>query len=233
MPRIPPDHVFLHIKDLVDQGSACDSDHPDDIALYQLFAVQTCSLPAVEQAVSLYLDDEARHALNAAILCKATDAQLMEAFEISVLVLTTYRRTFFDRGVFSNVFEIKRFIEQLQGTIDNYHFNLYDKAYQTGPDYVLNRFRVGARPAPDVRGGLQEIFSDQVLNARACRGQALTSAIAKEAKSWGEAACSTANILLRMDASATSPLDELHMLLITKNHSLQPGDLPQPGPMLH
>jgi hypothetical protein len=233
MPCPQPDHVFRRVEFLVRTKAPPPEEHPDDHALYMLLEGRPCPLPTVEAALSLYVDDEARHALSAVILGKASDTQISEAFEIPSTVLVTYRRTFFDRSVFPHVFAIKHFIDTLRASIPADLASLYAHAYERGPLSVLEKYRVGTRPPPDLLAELSENFTYQILNSRAARGQPLTSALAKEALRWAEAACVTANILLRKESTRTPSVEDLRMVLLTRDHAVQVETLQVSGPLLH
>jgi len=165
-----------------------------DSALFHLIRSDDCPLPTVREAAGWYEDEGFAHLINALHLGKATNDSIGSGLDLDSLVLIPYFRLFFDRSVFRHSLDVLRYVDELE--ISDLHRGYYETAIQQGPDYLINRFRIGARPIIAPEKIIETVTNDQYDRFLLHRGKDLTSDEAKEALRWGQAAVSSANTLI-------------------------------------
>jgi len=220
MPRVPPDHRGAFVLASLDAQPPPDLQDSEERAFFCFLKNnQTVSKP-VEIAYQLYCDPEIRHVINAAILGKASDEQISEATEVSAECLPTYRRLFFDRSVFPYTPDIIRYVN----TIPSPTKDLYTTAINQGPEYLLNRFRVGTRAPIDPKKTVDSIRSDSTERFLSHRGLDITSPRAKEALRWGELALKAAAVNLNKNDDPSVSASELRFALRVVNRTMTPEE---------
>lgn len=144
---------------------------------------------AVETAYDLY-ESEARHALNALILCDANDADVVTALELEPGVYDAYQTLFFDRDHFRNVFDIRAYVGRLPDDEDVRE--VYRLALTEGAPRLLDRYRVKEAPSPSPDKVLGDVMRETHSRAFEHRGRPITGRVAQEAFKWGRAAAQNA-----------------------------------------
>lgn len=182
MPRRSPDEVGARVIDAA-QKQDDFTGSPEEVSLF--YSVKDPEsrplLPEVSEALDIYDDDDYRHILNALILAKASDREIIAGIGVPAMVLSVYRRLFFDRSVFQHDLEVHRYIKGLHVSDDVRHH--YESAAQQGPGVLIAKFVVGERPRMDPEEGLKIAYADIHSRFLEHRGHALTTAIAKAALS--------------------------------------------------
>jgi hypothetical protein len=220
MPRVAPDHRGAFVIASLSVTPPPDIKDPEERALFCFLKNnQTVSTP-VERAYELYCDSEIRHVINAAILGKASDEQISDATEVSTECLPTYRRLFFDRSTFPYTPSIIRYVNNLPEPLHT----LYMTAIQQGPEYLLNRYRVGARIPIDPKKTIDLVRSDCTERFLTHRGLDITSPVAKEALRWGEQAVRAASIDLNRESDIENLASSIKLALAAKEHTLTPQE---------
>lgn len=172
-----------------------ETDDADERHLYLCLTTGEAVSAEVEDALLLWLAEENRHVLNALILGKATDDEISLGLDMSQSVLAPYRRLFFDRSVFRNSLDVISYVRNDLSdlnAINEAWQDLYKTAIEQGPEYLINRFRVGARPDADPRRTIQVILNDATDRFITHRGQSIDSKTAKESLRWASQALSAA-----------------------------------------
>lgn len=197
MPRQPPNHRALRIAGQVARREAASHDHPFDSALYHALLNGDCPISIVEEAAQWHADDGMRHLLDALYVGKCPPKEIAAGLDLDVAVLGPYEHLFFDRTVFRHALDVMRYSQEVETPADMPVVReYYEVAVRQGPQFLINRFRIGARPVPDPKAMLDIIAHDQMDRFLSHRGQTITSDTAREAFKWGQAAVSTAGALL-------------------------------------
>lgn len=225
MLRQPPDHRGLGIiQAALVRDIECQPDaSPFESALYELVKNEAVVMVDVEEAYALYVTDDYRHALYALILAGASDDAISQALEIPPLVLPAFRFLFCDRTVFRHAMEISAYASKLE--CSDTHKKYYRTALEQGPDFLLNRLRIGKRPALDPKEALRSIAADFYDRFLTHRGQQIDSNNAKEALKWGKEAASVATVLIDKDSNkAEHALEDLKLALLTTDLTSSPKE---------
>lgn len=193
MPRQPPDHRARRINALVTEGADAPQD-PIESSYYYLLTNDDCPIPTVREAAGWYEDEGFAHLVNALQLGKAPPDLIASGLDLDPAILVPYFYLFFDRTVFRHSLDVLRYVDDLRAS--DLHRKYYDTAIQQGPEHLINRFRIGARPAVPAERIMETIANDQYDRFLSHRGQEITSEIAKEALKWGQAAVASANVLV-------------------------------------
>lgn len=197
MPRQPPNHRALKIAEQLARGEEVSHDHPFDSALFHALRTGDCPISIVEEAAQWHSDDGMRHLLDALYIGKCPAKEIAIGLDLDPAVLGPYEHLFFDRTVFRHALDVLRYSQDVEPPADMPILKeYYDVAVKQGPQFLLNRFRIGARPIPDPKAMLDTIAHDQMDRFLSHRGQTITSETAREAFKWGQAAVSTAGALL-------------------------------------
>jgi len=213
MPRRAPDSRALSVIEAIDRQTPFESADADERHLHQLLTTGETAAPEVEEAFEFWHSPETRHVLNALILAKATDEQLAAGLGFSPTVLSPYRNLFFDRSVFRNDLDCGIYVRNLQVDPDTRQH--YTTAIQQGPEFLINRFRVGTRPNVAARTVLQSVLNDSYDRFLAHRGLELDAAKTKEALRWGQQAVSTArDVIDKGTDERGNVLSELHAIFL-------------------
>lgn len=205
---------------------------PDDEIereLYLLLAGQPASNAGVRERVETAYDlfeGEARHALNALILCDAKPEEVSQALELGEGVFETYGALFFDRRHFRNVFDIRAFVKKIPQD-DADVIEVYRLAVTEGAGRLLDRYRVKEAPPPTADQVLGDMMRETHSRSFEHRGRAITSRAAQESFKWGRAAAATA---LSVKQSVTNDqvggaLSALKLALTTEDATRRPADL--------
>lgn len=213
MPRTPPDHRAQRVLSAIQSGGEFRSDDADERHLYLTLTAKEAPSPDVEEAVLMWLNEESRHVFNALLLAKASDDQICAGLDTSVTALAPYKRLFFDRGVFRNALDVIGYVKNLD-VADEVRAH-YRTAIEQGPEFLINKFRVGARPSVDPRMAIQLVLNDSTDRFVSHRGQKIDSALAKEAMRWGAQALQAAAMSIDKgsDQSANA-LSELRVIML-------------------
>jgi hypothetical protein len=153
--------------------------------------------PDVQEAYSLYEDEEARHVLNALLLFDAEPARIKNALRLGEHTLEAYCVYFFDKRVFPHVFAARRFLKDLSEQLTKEHREIYELALQEGPERLLDRYRIGSAPIPKPEQVLEEMMRETHSRAFEHRGKPITSKTAETSFRWGRAATATAQAILQ------------------------------------
>jgi len=169
---------------------------PDDPLERELYALLTGAPPVdaglratVETAYDLH-ESEARHALNALVMCDAAPDEVNAALELADGVYDAYQTLFFDRDHFRNVFDIRAFVKTLPEDEDVQE--VYKLALTEGAGRLLDRYRVKEAPAPAPDKVLGDMMRETHSRAFEHRGRSITSRAAQESFKWGRAAAQNA-----------------------------------------
>lgn len=194
MPRQAPDHRAREVAALAGRELAVTLEHPFESALYHLIRSADCPIPTVREAFEWYGDEGFAHLLNALQIGKAPLEMVAAGLDLDASVLVPYFYLFFDRSVFRHSLDVLRYIEMLD--VSPLARGYYTTAVQQGPEYLLHRFRIGARPATNPEKIIETVANDQYDRFLSHRGQDVTSDVAKEALKWGQAAISSAGAMI-------------------------------------
>ena len=196
MPRTFPDHRRRRVFERVDARAPFHTDDADERNLYLCMTTGEAVATEVEDALILWLSEESRHVLNALLLSKADDERICAGLDLSPTMLAPYKRLFFDRSVFRNSLDVIAYVKTDLSDLEEEHRNYYKTAIEQGPEFLINRFRVGTRPPPDPRQVIQGVLGDSFDRFLGHRGQGLDSKLTKEAIRWGSQALSAASLAI-------------------------------------
>jgi|GEM_PF-5087201 len=215
MPRTPPDARRRRVFQAVQNKEQFKTDDADERHLYLCLTTGEAVSVEVEDALYLWLAEESRHVINALLLSKATDDQISLGLDMSPTMLAPYKRLFFNRAVFRNSLDVVTYVKNDLLDIDLEHRGYYETAIQQGPEFLINRFRVGARPAVNPREVIKIVLGDAVDRFVAHRGQGLDSKVTKEAIRWGAQALSAASMAIDKGSDQRqSVLSELKSIML-------------------
>lgn len=178
MKQKPPDHraqaVFASPEDV-------DLTDPRESALFHYVKSggKSCIIPDVEDAYGVYFTPAYRHVLDALILGKASDGEVCAALDFAPNVLSVYRHLFFDRSVFNHALAAHAYANNvICSEVERQH---YLTAVQQGPSSLVEKFRIGDRPPPDVKAFMREVMTDLMIGFRQHRGHDITTPTAQAA----------------------------------------------------
>ena len=233
MAQTPPDHRARWIIDTARDGYAEAIIEPLDRELFHFVKNGSTASLEVQQACDLYWDHEFRHVLNALFLAGGQIDTISAGLGISETTLGAYRRLFFNPDVFPHNLAKTRYVKRLECP-DEFR-SLYELAIERGPNELIERFRIGARPRLEPEALIYDAMADMWSKFLTHRGFTVTSDTAKEALRWGEAALRTAKMVMensREDRKNAGTVDDLRIALEIKNETktledigVEPGDL--------
>lgn len=173
-----PDHRAQAVFAAPDDVNLAD---PRESALFHFVKSegQDAIIADVEDAYSIYFAPEYRHVIDALLLAKAPDGDLCSALDLAPNVLSVYRHLFFDRTVFPHALAAHAYARLVPCTDDERQH--YFTAVQQGPLALLEKFRIGERPAPDTKAYMREVMADLMVGFRQHRSQNIASPIAQAA----------------------------------------------------
>lgn len=219
-----PWKVFTEVAALAEKSEAAPPEDAHALSLYNILRGQPADDLVVEDAYAIFTSPY-RHVMDALSLCLAKDVDVETSLELRPGVYAVYRKLFFDRSVFSSVFEMRLYVQRL--AVSDEDREVYALAMQEGPLRLLDRYRVGPRPQVDPQIVLEDMLGEAHSRAFEHRGRPITSRVASESFKWGRAAATTA---LAMKQSATSnrmasALEQLEFALTSDDQTKAPEDL--------
>lgn len=223
MPRQSPSHRAERVFAATTRPGEFVTDDSDERSLHLFLTTGEAPAPYVEEAFAYFSSAETRHVLSALILAKASDDQIVSGLGFDLLALRAFRNLFFDRGVFRHDLDAIAYAKGLGQKAYEAH---YKTAIEQGPDFLINRFRVGEKPDADPKRVLQSVLNDAADRFSAHRGQQLDSATAREAKAWGQMAMSAAVLVIdKNQDDRKSAMEEFRaIMLAVKDHTQTPEE---------
>lgn len=178
MKRRPPDHRAQAVLASPDDKNWED---PRESALFHFVKSggRDVIIGDVEDAYGVYFTPAYRHVIDALLLGKASDGEVCSALDLAPNVLSVYRHLFFDRSVFGHALEAHAYANTVPCTDSERQH--YLTAVQQGPSALVEKFRIGERPPPDVKAFMREVMSDLMVGFRQHRGHDIASPIAQAA----------------------------------------------------
>jgi len=221
MPRQSPSHRAERVFAAIQRREEFVSDDSDERSLFLFLTTGEAPAPYVEDAFDYFSSAETRHVLSALILAKASDEQIVAGLGFDLLALRAFRNLFFDRSVFRHDLDAIGYAKGLGTPTYEAH---YKTAVEQGPEFLINRFRVGEKPDADPKRVLQSVLNDAADRFNAHRGQQLDSATAREAKAWGQMAMSAAVLVIDKNKDdRKSAMEEFRaIMLAVKDHTQTP-----------
>jgi hypothetical protein len=231
MPRKPPDHVGLRVTAEAQTNDAPIGDHPFEVPLFYLVKTGSCHSPDVEEAYSIYITDEQRHVIDAALIAKASDEDLRTELSIGPTVMAAYRHLFFDRTVFRHDLDVATYIHQLE--IEDEVRSIYTCAVQQGADVLLAKHHIGPRAPLDPKEVLRRTLAAFYERSQAHRGEQITSEAARESLKWAKEAVNASVVLIDKGSNqAEAALKDLRLTLEVRNQTvtleqigIKPGEI--------
>lgn len=206
-----PDYRLQVVREAVDQAAPAPTESLS-AALYALLKGDPCPHPAVEYAWDLYNVPNHRAALDAFLLAGVEVSRISSVLEIQEGVVATYRDFFMDTSVFRNRLERMSYAQNYEG--DAHGQELVRAAVTVGLEYLLWAFGAPDRDRLDNKEVVRRTMIDSFMRGLAHKGNAVTSATAKEALKWWGTAIRNAQILEDIDPKATrQAYEELRMAL--------------------
>lgn len=221
---ISPCRIFNEVSALAKQTGVDPPEDPHARALFRLLRGQDATDAMVSAAYTIFRSPY-RHAMDALCLCAARDNDVDSALELQPGVYAVYRKLFFDRRVFTSVFDMRMYVQRLRLTEEER--GIYNLAFQEGAQRLLDRYRVSARPALDPQVVLEDMLGEAHSRAFEHRGRPITSKVAVESFKWGRAAASTA-LAMKQSMSANrvaSALEQLEFALTSEDQTKAPEEL--------
>lgn len=176
----------------------------------------------LDLAVSLYMDDDSSHVMDAALLANTQKAVIAEYLAIHEEAVSIYANLFFDNGVFQSNFDRIKYVNTLDGEVSK----KYILAMERGGLALLRQYRVGERAAPDPVGITEDLLDVMYERAASTSSFSIVSAQAKEGLRWAEASLRAAKQLSDMrdgaKSSASGLSDELRIALKIENRDMSP-----------
>lgn len=220
MPLRPPDHRAQALIASAKTLAEPDTQEPIEREFFHLVKTHAHDSYELSQAVGLYADEEYRHIMGALLLTNVNEESLCAMLGLSEAVLGVYRHLFFDTSVFPHNLARTRFVKELNCRAELKA--LYELAIERGPNELLERYRIGIRPAIDPEIVMKDALGDMWGKFLSHRGYSVTSDTAKEALRWGEAALRTAKVVLdtsREERKGASTVDDLRIALEIKSET--------------
>ena len=223
--RPTPDHRYRAARAAIDTV-VYERTGELEIALHALLRGTKHVIMDVEYAYDLFSKPDHRGVLDAFILAQANFDQTSKALRIPVTVLRAYEHLFMDTSVFRNKLEALSYAQDYVGSA--YCKELMKTAVTVGPLYLLWAFG-NSDDLVDTRHVVRHTMLDSFFRGMAHKGNALTSAIAKEAQKWMQTAIKNAEILERIDPRTTKEAsEELRLALAVRDTTLAAVNSPVP-----
>jgi hypothetical protein len=221
---ISPCWLFNEVSALAANTGAEPPEEPHVRALFRLLRGQDADDVGVGAAYTIFRSPY-RHVMDALSLCAARDVEVESALELKPGVYAVYRKLFFDRRVFTSVFDMRMYVQRLR--LSEEERDIYNLAFQEGANRLLDRYRVAPRPAPDPQIVLEDMLGEAHSRAFEHRGRPITSKVAAESFKWGRAAASTALAMKQAMSSnrMVNALEQLEFALTSDDQTKAPEDL--------
>ena len=226
MAQLAPDHRARWIIAAARDGSDEDIIEPLDRELFHFVKRGSAASAEIQQACDLYRDPEFSHILNALFLSGGQIEAIAAGLGMSEVTLGAYRRLFFDPDVLPHNLAKTRYVKRLDCP-DEFR-SLYELAIERGPNELIERFRIGARPRLEPENLIYDAMADMWSKFLSHRGFVVTSDTSKEALRWGEAALRTAKMVLensREERKNAGTVDDLRIALEIRNETKTLEDL--------
>jgi hypothetical protein len=230
---VNPLHRYDTVRDLVDGGlTAATLSDPLQSALFDLISGGATDEHNVAYAHDLFKVPNHRAALDAFLLADVPFDQIAVTLNIPISVIQTYRYLFMDTTVFRNRLELISYAQSYPG--DTYAQELVRAAVTIGLEYLLWAFSKSSTEV-DNRAVVRRTMIDSFFRGMAHKGNAITSATAKESQKWWATAIRNAQILEQIDPrTAKSAYDELRLALEQRDDTKTVEQAPVPvGDILH
>lgn len=220
-----PDHRFLRTKEAL-TGASPRPEEPRMLSLLEILEGTESTTP-VRYAFDLYQNAEHRMVLDAFFLAMTPKDLITDTLNIPAEVLEAYGHLFMDMSVFRNRLEILTFAKDYPGT--PYAKEMIRTAVTVGYDYLLWAYGNPNMDAVDSRHIVRKVMVDSFFRGLAHKGNALTSAMAKEAKGWLSMSVSNAALIEKIDPrTAKAAVNELKIAIEGKDSTLSTERAPVP-----
>lgn len=210
-----PRHRYFTTRDLVANGSSA----PSDAVMAQLFELlsgRPCAVD-VRYAWELFQEETHRPVLDAFLLAKAPFDLIEKTLGVAQAALTVYAHLFMDCAVVRNRLEALSFASSYEGP--DHGRDLLRTVVTVGLEYLL--WAHGGNVDIDPRAVVRRTMTDAYFRGLAHRGNAVTTATAKEAQKWWRMAIQNAQLLEKIDPRATrAAYEELRIALEAKDETL-------------
>jgi len=212
---LSPRHRYFTTRDLVVNGSPA----PSDAVMAQLFELLSGrpSTPDTQYAWELFKEEEHRPTLDAFLLAKVPFDLIEKTLGVAQPALTIYAHLFMDCAVIRNRLEALSFASSYEGPVHGR--DLLRTVMSVGMEYLL--WAHGGNVDLDPRSVVRRTMTDAYFRGLAHRGNAVTTATAKEAQKWWHMAIRNAELLEKIDPRATrAAYEELRIALEAKDETL-------------
>lgn len=220
-----PDHRFRYV-----QGALQGRDgFPEEPRMQQLYALLSGSEAAatIRYAYDLYNNLEHRIAVDAFFLASTPRDLISTTLAIPVEVLDVYSYLFMDVSVFRNKLEILTYAKDYAGGA--HAKEMMRTAATVGSEYLLWMYGNPDTETVDSRYIVRRVMVDSYFRGLAHKGNPLTSAMAKEAKSWLSMSISNAALIEKIDPrTAKAAVNELRIAIEGKDTTVAPEQAPVP-----
>jgi hypothetical protein len=231
----PPDHRFLVVQTLIEKNSPVPSDwavptHQHMLGLYVALRDKLSGDASTTEsyAYELYQNLEHRMVLDAFLLANCPYSLISQTLGIGENVIEAYAQLFMDMFVFRNKLEVISYAKDYPG--GPYAKEMIRTAVTVGYDYLLWVYGNTDEETVDSRFIVRKTMIDAFFRGRAHKGNGLTSAMAKEAKSWAAMAVSNAALIEKIDPRTTkAAVNELRIAIEGKDSTLAPDKAPVPA----
>lgn len=219
-----PCWLFSEVSALSANTGAVPPEEPHARDLFRILRGQDAGDACVSAAYTIFRSPY-RHVMDALSLCAASTADVESALELKPGVYDVYRKLFFDRRVFTSVFDMRMYVQRLR--LSDEERDVYNLAFQEGATRLLDRYRVTPRPAPDPQVVLEDMLGEAHSRAFEHRGRPITSKVAVESFKWGRAAASTALAMKQAMSSnrMANALEQLEFALTSDDQTKEPEEL--------
>jgi hypothetical protein len=219
-----------HRYALVKEALAGTQPRPDDYRMRQLLEIlegSATETPTIRYAFDLFKDAEHRTVLDAFMLARCPTSLISTALEIPVEVIDAYAHLFMDMSVFRNKLEVLSYAKDYPG--GPYAREMTRTAVTVGYEYLLWTYGNPTEDVVDSRYIVRKTMIDAFFRGQAHKGNALTSAMAKEAKAWTGMAVANAALIEKIDPrTAKAAVNELRIAIEGKDSTLTPDTAPVP-----
>lgn len=220
-----PNHRFL----LAQEAFASKLNRPTDTRMLELLECLegTRSSGLVSYAYDLYSNLEHRVVLDAFLLSHCPQDMIQKTLNIPVDVIETYVYLFMDLDVFRNKLEILSFAKEYPG--GPYAKEMMRTAVTVGYEYLLWAYGNPDEDVVDPRFIVRKTMIDAFFRGQAHKGNALTSAMTKEAKAWMNMSVSQAALLEKIDPrTAKAAVNELKIAIEGNDSTVSADNAPVP-----